>query len=73
MYNIVGYPLLENLIVGLFYSPYAVTSINEYFANGFENYFLRDKAYLKNISPTLYNKINDIMDSLEDSPNEIGV
>lgn len=73
LYNIVGYPLLENLIVGLFYSPYAITSINEYFANGFENYFLRDKAYLKNISPTLYNKINDIMDSLEDSPNEIGV
>ena len=73
LYNIVGYPLLENLIVGLFYSPYAITSINEYFANGFENYFLRDKAYLKNISPALYNKINDIMDSLEDNPNEMGV
>jgi len=65
LYNIVGYPLLESLIMGLFYSPYAITSINEYFANGFENYFLRDKKYLKNISPVLYNKINNIMEEYE--------
>ena len=69
LYNVVGYPLLENLIMGLFYSPYAVTSINEYFANGFENYFLRDKEYLKNISPVLYNKINNILEEYENEMN----
>jgi len=70
LYNVVGYPLLENLIVGLFYSPYAVTSINEYFANGFENYFLRDGNYLKRISPVLYNSIDDILESLEYSEGD---
>tara|TARA_Y100001970_G_scaffold76688_1_gene97370 strand:- start:65265 stop:65957 length:693 start_codon:yes stop_codon:yes gene_type:complete len=65
LYNIVEYPTLESFIVGLFYSPYAVTSINEYFANGFENYFLRDVNYLKSISPVLYNKINNIVEDLE--------
>ena len=65
LYNIVEYPTLESFIVGLFYSPYAATSINEYFATGFENYFLRDVNYLKSISPVLYNKINYIMESLE--------
>lgn len=62
LYNVVGYPLLENLIIGIFYSPYSITSINEYFANGFENYFLRDRNYLKTISPVLYNTISNIIE-----------
>ena len=70
LYNVVGYPLLESLIIGLFYSSYAVTSINEYFASGFENYLLKDRDYLKSMSPVLYNKINDILDSLEEYNNE---
>ena len=57
LYNVVGYPTLTSLSMGLFYSPYAITSLREYFANGFENYFLRDNNYLKRISPVLYNKI----------------
>jgi hypothetical protein len=71
LYDAVGYPLLENLIIGLFYSPYAVTSINEYFANGFENYFLRDRNYLKRISPVLYNKISNILEKNLDYNNEV--
>ncbi len=63
--NIVGYPTLQTLAMVLFYSPYAITSINEYFANGFENYFVRDRLYLKDISPTLYKKINDILENVE--------
>jgi len=61
LYNIVGYPTLNALTAGLFYSPYAVTSYREYFANGFENYFLRDQNYLKKVSPILYNKIVDLL------------
>jgi|10_taG_2_1085330.scaffolds.fasta_scaffold00823_8 hypothetical protein len=63
VYNVVGYPKLSTLTTGLFYSPYSTTSLREYFANGFENYFLRDRTYLKKISPALYNKINDLLES----------
>lgn len=58
LYKEVGYELLSSLTAGLFYSPYAATSLEEYFANGFEAFYLRrDLPRLKSISPTLYNKI----------------
>ena len=66
LYKTVGYPTLMSLTMGLFYSPYAATSIREYFANGFENYFLRDKGYLKKVSPILYNKITEVIEERED-------
>ena len=62
LYNVVGYPTLTSLSIGLFYSPYAITSLREYFANGVENYFLRDKSHLREVSPVLYNKINDLLE-----------
>ena len=61
--NQVGYKKLGNYINGLFYSPYAATSVREYFARGFEAYFLfKDQKYLANISPILYNKIETLAD-----------
>ena len=61
--NQVGYKKLANYINGLFYSPYAATSVREYFARGFEAYFLfKDQKYLANISPILYNKIETLAD-----------
>ena len=60
LYQNVGYEELTNITMGLFYSPYAATSLREYFANGFEHYFLGDKKYLNSISPKLYNKVTDI-------------
>tara|TARA_R110000787_G_scaffold272105_1_gene379482 strand:+ start:98 stop:751 length:654 start_codon:yes stop_codon:yes gene_type:complete len=58
LYKEVGYNLLSSLTAGLFYSPYAATSLEEYFANGFEAFYLRrDLPRLKSISPVLYNKI----------------
>ncbi|HIO04106.1 MAG TPA: hypothetical protein EYN08_00590 [Gammaproteobacteria bacterium] len=59
-YQEIGYPLLSTFTQGLFYSPYAATSLREYFANGFENFYLRDKTHLKQLSPKLYNKIYSI-------------
>jgi hypothetical protein len=56
----VGYPLLSNLTMGLFVSPYGATSLSEYFSNGFEEYFIGDKRYLKDTSPVLYNVISEI-------------
>jgi hypothetical protein len=59
-YDIIGYPTLSSLTVGVFYSPYAATSLREYFANGFENYFIRSRENLKELSPILYNKIDSL-------------
>jgi len=57
LYKDVGYEKLRNLIVDVFISPYATTSLREYFAIGFEEYFLGDKKYLKRTSPKLFEKI----------------
>ena len=57
MYNEIGYDRLRIISAGLFYSPYAITSLREYWANGFENYLLGDKERLKDLSPILYKKI----------------
>jgi Mlc titration factor MtfA (ptsG expression regulator) len=43
--------------MGLFVSPYGATSLEEYFANAFENFYLEDPDDVKKISPALYNLI----------------
>tara|TARA_R110002020_G_scaffold140120_4_gene311394 strand:+ start:422 stop:1045 length:624 start_codon:yes stop_codon:yes gene_type:complete len=63
--NEVGYPLLLTLTMGLFVSPYGATSIQEYFANGFEKYFLENPRAVRDISPTLYRKIEEIINDDE--------
>ena len=61
--NEVGYPLLLTLTMGLFASPYGATSLQEYFANGFEKYFLDNPRRVRDISPVLYTKIEEIIDA----------
>ena len=61
LYSTVGYPILQTLSVGLFPHAYGITSIREYFASGFEMYFLGDRDYLKRVSPVLYKKIKEIL------------
>jgi hypothetical protein len=63
--NEVGYPTLLNLTMGLFVSPYGATSLQEYFANGFEKYFLENPSFVRNTSPVLYRKIEDIINEQE--------
>ena len=64
LYKTVGYDRLTWLSMGLFVSPYGATSIKEYFANGFEEYFspTGDRGNLKIISPAIYQKIQQLMD-----------
>ena len=60
LYQDIGYPILTNLSMGLFNSPYAITSLKEYYANGFEEYYLEDKRHLKLVSPVLYNILEEL-------------
>jgi hypothetical protein len=59
-YKKVGYEAMWNLINGLFPSPYSATALREYFAIGFEKYFMGDRSQLKKICPVLYSKIEDL-------------
>jgi hypothetical protein len=56
--NKVGYDKLSLLAQGIFINPYAATSLREYFATGFTDFFLNiDREVLKSISPILYAKL----------------
>lgn len=57
LYTVVGYPALLTMTYDIFSSPYAITSLREYFAKGFEEYFIGNEKNLKEISPVLYNKL----------------
>ena len=46
------------LAVNLFTTAYSVTSLREYFARGFEEYYLGNKLYLREISPYIYRKLS---------------
>jgi hypothetical protein len=63
--NEVGYPTLLSLTMGLFVSPYGATSIQEYFANGFEKYYLENPRTVRDTSPVLYRKIEEIINDDE--------
>jgi hypothetical protein len=60
LYEEVGYPALHTMTVNLFCSPYGATSIREYFANGFEFYFVKDRQLVRKISPQLYKKLVEV-------------
>jgi hypothetical protein len=64
LYQEVGYDKLSLLSAGLFFSPYSITSIREYFANGFLLYLSEEHEYLKDLSPVLYSKIIKILNKL---------
>ena len=55
----VGYDKLRTLISGLFISPYAATSLREYFATGFTEFYIdpANREFLKKSSPQLYKKL----------------
>lgn len=65
LYRIIGYDILNQLTVNIFVSGYAATSVSEYFARGFEEYFIGDKASLQKLSPVLYQIIDKLV-HLED-------
>jgi hypothetical protein len=61
LYFDIGYSTLSSVAMNLFYSPYAITCLREYFANGFEAfYYHKDFDKLNRISPVLYNKLQEL-------------
>ena len=60
LYKDVGYQALWQMVPGIFPSPYAATSLREYFARGFEEYFMGDPQALKDICPVLYSKMYNL-------------
>lgn len=62
LYMIVGYGVMRSLSLNLFYSPYAATSLREYFANAFEAFFMKeDISRIKSVSPSVYEKLETLM------------
>ena len=65
----IGYDKLSAIVTGLFISPYAPTSLREYFATGFAEFYLNpnEHTFLKQLTPALYNKLEKInnVDSLD--------
>ena len=61
----IGYEKLSNILTGVFISPYAATSLREYFATGFTEFYLHpdEHGFLKKISPELYKKLITLQDS----------
>jgi uncharacterized protein YeaC (DUF1315 family) len=63
LYQDIGYEKLNNLVMGLFPGAYSVTSLAEYFAVGFERYYMKEGRTLKNMCPVLMKKI-DLLDEI---------
>lgn len=57
----VGYERLTHLLMGIYTTPYAATSLREYWSTGFEDYFVNDRDYLRKVSPKLFNKIDKLV------------
>lgn len=55
----VGYDKLSGVLKGVFVTPYAATSLREYFATAFTEFYLYPDShgYLRKVSPELYKKL----------------
>ena len=62
LFKTVGYDKLNVICSGMFINAYAATSLREYFATGFAEYFLypNNHDFFRTMSPKLYNTINKI-------------
>ena len=66
LYKTVGYDALNQICVNIFPSAYACTSISEYWAKGFEEIFIGDKALIRRQCPILYNKLINVIEEMKE-------
>lgn len=62
LYEEVGYDILNDLVNGLFVSAYAATSINEYYARGFEEWVFGHRKEIAKLCPALYRVFDDLFE-----------
>lgn len=62
LYNDIGYETLGTMTNGLFISPYAATSLREYFANAFEEFFVNDMKPVQDLTPEVYKKLSEYLE-----------
>jgi len=62
LYEEVGYDVLNDLVNGIFISAYAATSVNEYYARGFEEWVFGHRKEIKKLSPALYRVYEDLFE-----------
>ena len=53
----IGYDALAIISANIFLAPYSITSLREYFARGFEEYYIGKHSLLKQICPYIYKKL----------------
>ena len=63
LYEKITYDVLWQLIPGIFPSPYAITSLREYWAKGFEEFYMGHQESLKKVSPVLFSKLMQLHNS----------
>jgi len=62
LFEDIGYDKLITILSGVFINAYAPTSLREYFATGFADYFIEpNHKFLQNVSPLLYQKIEKVL------------
>ncbi len=67
LYKDVGYDNLSQIAVNIFPSPYAATSVREYWAKGFEEMFIGDKDRLRSLCPVLYKLMAGLIKELSEN------
>ncbi len=60
LYKDVTYDAMWHFVGGLFPSPYAATSVREYFARGFEVFTMEGPEELKKMCPALHRKLKEL-------------
>ena len=67
LYKTAGYPLLNMVTADIYYSPYAATSLREYFANGFEAlFYFGEFEFISKSCPKLFEKLNGLLEIKND-------
>ena len=65
LYKDVGYDNLNQISVNIFPSAYAVTSLSEYWAKGFEELFIGDPTKLRDVCPVLFRTLVTLLKELD--------
>ena len=66
LYKDVGYDVLNQICVNIFPSAYAVTSLSEYWAKGFEELFIGDPEVLRDVCPVLFRTLVTLLKDLDE-------